>query len=307
VSLARPASPPPHSPQVGVDLAAACGEWSAALRRADRYGALGFTAARLALVDAGLEPPPGNDSGWGVMIGSSLGCWGSNAEHLRALRAPSGADLSPARFVRTVSSAVNGDISIAWHLGGPSATFVSGWTAGAEALIGAAVAIAGGRAHRMLAAGIESPEGPFLRMPAMAAPGGEQLNGTVLAEGAAVALLAAQGPPGALRLRACARGTGASPVGSIAGLRRVLEPLRVRALVLANTLPPSMRARIDAESGPDDLRVIDLPARSGEIGAAGAVAAAALAPTFLPAASRDVVVVISRGFEGGVVVLVLGR
>jgi len=297
---------------VTTNLAATCGEWAAALRRTDRYGALGFTAARLALLDAGLEPPPTVDAEWGVMIGSTLGCWGSNARHHGALRGEPGPDPSPALFVRTTSGAVNGDISIAWRLGGPSATFVSGWTAGAEALISAGAAISGGRARRMLAGGIEAPEGPFRAMNAAARlrSGGEWLP-AALAEGASVALLDAEGAPGALRLRAFARESDRSGSWSLSGLLRELDPLRIRCFVIANTLPGPMRTRLEEEAG--DLQVIDLPKHTGEIGAAGVVAAIAAAAT-TPAANTVTqdrlpggVVVLVRGVEGGVVVLALAR
>jgi hypothetical protein len=301
IGVLAPAAP---ALEVTASLPAACGEWAGALRRADRYGALGFAAARLALLDAGLGPPPAVDPEWGVMIGSALGCWGSNARHHGAMRGAPGLDPSPAVFVRTVSNAVNGDISIAWRLGGPAATFVSGWTAGAEALIAAGAAISGGRARRMLAGGVEAPEGPFRTMHAAARlrRGGEWLPAT-LAEGAAIALLGDDGAPGALRLRAFARGTDPSGRWSLAGLLGELDPLPIRCVAIANLLPPPMRARIQDEAG--DRQFIDLPGRTGEIGAAGAVAAIAMAEAARVDRSPGGIVVLARGAEGGVAVLAL--
>ena len=51
----------------------------------DRYSALGCAAAALALEHApGVRPQP-DDASWGVIVGSSLGCWASNGEYLDAL------------------------------------------------------------------------------------------------------------------------------------------------------------------------------------------------------------------------------
>src|SRR5262245_63835422 len=65
----------PRGSEVTADPAASCGELAAALRRADRYGALGFAAACLAIRDAGVDAPPATDPSWGVTVGSALGCW----------------------------------------------------------------------------------------------------------------------------------------------------------------------------------------------------------------------------------------
>jgi hypothetical protein len=304
-------------PGVPTDLTAACGEWAAALRRADRYGALGFTAARLSLMDAGVEPPSATEPSWGVATGSALGCWGSNTRHHRALRGTADLEPGPALFVRTVANSVNGDISIAWRLGGPSATFVSGWTAGAEALIAAGAALADGRARRMIAVGIESPEGPFRTMhaAARARPDGAWLP-EVLAEGAAAILMDAGGRPDTPRLVAFARGRDRPGSWSLAELRRAGGMPAIGRLVVANTVPPATRDRIESEA--EDLEVIDLPARTGEMGAAGAVAAVAIAvagsggapavdaprPGGTARAGRPAgTLVLARGAEGGLVVL----
>ena len=290
---------------VNADLAASCGALATALRRADRYGALGFTAACLAIRDAGVDPPPATDPSWGVTVGSALGCWGSNARHHRSLRGGAGLDPSPAGFVRTVSNSVNGDISIAWRLGGPSATFVSGWTAGAEALIAAGAAVAGGRARRMLACGVEAPEGPFTTLYAQERrrPEGAWLP-EVLAEGAAAIVMDAGGAPDAARLAGFARGGDRPGTWSLAALCRDGRLPPIGRLVIANMLPPATRAAIEADAG--DLEVIDLPARAGEIGAAGAVAAVAVAAASGAAARHAPgTLVLARGAAGGLAILVI--
>jgi beta-ketoacyl synthase-like protein len=297
--------------EVTADLRAACGEFAAALRRADRYGALGFTAACLAIRDAGVDPPQATDPSWGVTVGSALGCWGSNARHHRWQRGDAGLDPSPAGFVRTVSNAVNGDISIAWRLGGPSATFVSGWTAGAEALIEAGAAVAFGRARRMLACGVEAPEGPFRALYAeeRRRPEGAWLP-EALAEGAAAILVDADGAPDAPRLAGFARGGDRPGSWSLAALRREGPLPPIGRLVIANTLPPRTRAAIETDAA--GLEVIDLPARAGEIGAAGAVTAVAVAAAARgandghAAARRPAgALVLARDAQGGLAILAI--
>src|SRR5262249_37176144 len=118
--------------RVANDIAELCGESPLRLRRMDRYGALGFAAARLALRDSGLERALRGDASWGIVVGTSLGSWSSNAEYFRRLESGSFSDVGPALFARTVSNSVNGEVSIAEQLGGESETVVSGWAAGVE-------------------------------------------------------------------------------------------------------------------------------------------------------------------------------
>ncbi|HUD71516.1 MAG TPA: beta-ketoacyl synthase N-terminal-like domain-containing protein, partial [Dongiaceae bacterium] len=156
---------PPARRLLPVDPAGLCGDPPDQLRRADRYGAIGYAAASMAFRDAAAPADATTlDPRFGVMIGSSIACWSANRRFHEEHRDQPPASLSPALFVRTVANAVNGDISIARRLAGPCDTFVSGFTAGAEALIAAAAAIDAGRADAILAGGVEAPEG-FLEPP----------------------------------------------------------------------------------------------------------------------------------------------
>jgi len=272
-------------------------------RSLDRYGTLGRAAAIAALADAGVSPPERIDPDWGVIIGSSLGCATSSVRHHLDRRDRPVSELSPAVFVRTVSSAVNGDISIACRLGGASETLVSGWAAGAEALASAGAAIAEGRARWMLAGGVEAPDGRVGEMHAVFRRDADlSWLPRQLSEGAAIAVLGPEGAPGRESLPLRAYGRTHDPLGrfSLAGALDALRPLRFRSILVANAMPSDLLARWENEAG--SLPILALPRRVGELGAAGAPLAVALAS----ARRLDGVLVIARGVEGGIVALALG-
>ena len=297
----------PDAAGTTVDLQERCGESSLRFRRMDRYGALGYTAAYLALEAAardGAAPaalagvaPPGAprgggveaDAAWGVMLGSSLACWESIARHHHDLRHLSATEHSPAVFVRTVANAVNGDISIGRGLGGPAETYVSGWTAGAEAILAAGSALVEGRARWILAGGVEAP-GPEQR---------------AMGEAAAIALmgleLRSDARP-ALRLRAYGRAHDADRRLSLATMIDDSGATGAVTVIVANTMETDLLARHRREAGARPI--LYLPERSGELGAAGAAVAVALADR-LP--GGDCVLVLARDPEGGTVALALGH
>lgn len=318
-----------ETPEVTIDLPDLCGEPPLRFRRFDRYGELGYAAARLALRahPSGGGPPPAAeepaDPERGIILGSSLACWASNVTHQRAPRDPAAGAASAATFVRTVANSVCGDLSIALRFGGPGGLFAGGWTAGAEAIIAAASALAEHRARMILAGGVEAP-GPELR--AMhadggrddergrgdrggggdggGAPAGRFLPG-LLAEAAAIAVMESAGDdaePGSLRLLACGRAHDPDRRLSIAALLDAPAPIPLGTVVIANTMPPAFLDSARREAAP--RTVIDLPDRAGELGAAGACAAAALAAG-LP--GDEGVLVVTRDPAGGLAALVLGR
>jgi len=83
------------------DFAAATGEPPHRFRRMDRYAALGYTAAHIALARAGIAPSERGDASWGILLGSSTGCWASIAEFFRDLGASAApGSLSPAALTR---------------------------------------------------------------------------------------------------------------------------------------------------------------------------------------------------------------
>ena len=315
----------PGTAEVTIDLPALCGEPPLRFRRFDRYGELGYAAARLAwrATPYGGAPPDAGraaDPECGVILGSSLACWASNVRHQRAPRDPAAGAASAATFVRTVANSVCGDLSIALRLGGPGSLFAGGWTAGAESIIAAASALAEKRARAVLAGGVEAP-GPDLR--AMHAPGRRDPTGRrddgdpdpdggwfrgVLAEAAAIAVMEPAGDgdgvegPGPLRLLAHGRAHDPDRRLSMAALLDAPAPIPVGAVVIANTMPPALLDRAREEAAPRP--VIHLPDRAGELGAAGAPAAVALADG-LP--GGEGVLVVARDLAGGLAALVLGR
>jgi hypothetical protein len=261
------------------------------VRRLDRYGRLGVAVAAAALDAAAATPPAVLDPSWGVMVGSSLGCLESNRAHDRAVREKPLPEMSPALFVRTVSNSVTGDISIAWRLGGPSETFVSGWTAGVDALIAAATALEEGRARLVLAGAVEAPGGPLADAAGTAGPGAAGGMAVGPREAAAMALVAAAPKPGALRLIAAGRGRDPEGRMSLRAALVALAPARVAVVVMANGVPPDLLARWRDEAG--QVPIVELSKRTGELGSVGVFAA--LAGT---AAGSGMILAVARGPAG---------
>lgn len=295
----------PAGIEVAVDLPALCGETPLRFRRMDRFGMLGHAAAHLALCGIAassrparraVDPAPSAaeaDPSWGVMIGSSLACGGSIARHARGLLDRPLTDLSPSVFVRTVANAVNGDLSIGWGLGGPSETFVTGWTAGAEALLAAATALQEGRAEWILAGAVEAPD-PW---------SGPARPDSIPVEGAAIAVLrrGSDSPAaGTLRLRACLRRHDPHERFSLRAVLDATGPIPFGTVIVANTLRADLLRRVEEEGG--GRPVLHLPQLAGELGAAGAAVAAALADEM-----PEGVLVIARDPAGGTAALALGR
>ena len=128
----------------------------ARLRRMDRFGRSGFLAGGLALLDSGFRRPEAPDPRSGVIFGTAFGCRDSITQHAELLSAAARVeDLAPAVFAETVHNTVNGELAIAWGLGGLSETLVSGRTAGLEAVLVAARKIQEGAADRIVAGAAE--------------------------------------------------------------------------------------------------------------------------------------------------------
>jgi len=293
--------------EVPVDLAQATGEPPLRLRRMDRYAALGLAAASGALRGAPAAPAGKGDPEWGLFVGSSLACWSSNARFFLEEERRTPLELSPALFARTVPNAVNGEISIAHRIGGPSQTFVSGWAAGAEALAEAAALLAAGGARYILAGGVEAPDDLLRRM--HGALRGDPAQGWLpaqIAEAAAILVLTADAEhaaTGPIRIRAFLRCH--DPLGALSLARAAQDlPLPpVETLIVANSVASETleRWRLDL---PGAERVI-VPAATGEIGAAGAPAAAALAAARARAGRTGTVLIVARGVEGATLLLAL--
>lgn len=294
---------------VPADLATLCGDSPSRFRRMDRYNALAFAAAHLALSTAPARPREKGDPDWGLLLGSSLGCWSSNAQYFRDLEQGPAAELSPALFARTVSNAVNGEISIAHQIGGASQMIVSGWAAGGEALAEAAALLLEKRVVWVLAGGIEAPDETLQRM--HAARRQEQATAWLpegLAEGAGICVLThpLARVPGQLVVRAYWRGHDPCGTWSLSAALSALRPLSVTTIVVANTVPPGLLEQWQEEA--EGANIVNLPLLTGEIGAAGAPVAMAFAERSNGRVQgQDCALVIARGIEGGTVALALGR
>ena len=258
-------------------------------RRRDRYGTLALLAAREALGSAGLEGGAVG-SRCGVMIGTTHASAERNGRYACDL-AGGEAALSPALFVRTTSGAAAADIALAFKMGGPGQTFVSGWTAGGEALACAARAVSRGAADLVLAGGVEVPGPIFGR------------TGPAQSEAAAMVVVVSGASGERRRLLAYGRGRAPEPecLGAAIEAGRGFE---CDTLVIANDLEsdPWLRPGFVPPSGgasaPRRLRVGE---HAGALGAAGLFAGCAMAAE-IPGRS----LVVARDPSGDVAAVVLG-
>jgi hypothetical protein len=90
----------------------------------------------LALAAVGRLLPPGVEvrRDLGVAVGTTLGCFATNAAYQERLAAHGAAGASPRLFAATVSNAAAGEVGIAYGLGGPATTVTAGTTAGLAAM-----------------------------------------------------------------------------------------------------------------------------------------------------------------------------
>ena len=138
----------PARPRLPVDVSR--------LRRMDRFARSGFFAGSLSLVEAGIVPHKPPDATLGVVFGTAHGCRDSLIDFTLELRSSRSVEqLSPALFAETVHNTVNGELAIAWGLGGPSETIASGRTGGADAILRGAELVRAGRAAAVVAGGAE--------------------------------------------------------------------------------------------------------------------------------------------------------
>ncbi|MDH3496631.1 MAG: beta-ketoacyl-ACP synthase II [Gemmatimonadota bacterium] len=184
------------------------------LRRFDRFSQLGVATARLALVDAALDPARENGDRVGVTMGSALGGI-AHAESQAARYHAGGLRAVDANLALTVfGGAVSCNIAIAFGCRGPNSTNAMSCASGTVAVGEAFRAIRSGEADVMLAGGAEAPLSPlcfgaFALIRAMSTrnddpasasrPFDAGRDGFVMGEGAAVLVLEE-------RARAVARG-----------------------------------------------------------------------------------------------------
>ena len=123
------------------------------LRRMDPLAAQAVAAARLAVVDAGLDrsidrsaPSPGT----GIVFGTAYGCHSTTVRYANKLVERGACFTNPIDFPDSIDGAPAAHIAMELGLQGPSSTLVDGALSGEAALWHAAQAIGTGRAERML-------------------------------------------------------------------------------------------------------------------------------------------------------------
>jgi len=184
--------------------------------RYDRFGQLdsfsryAFVAAGHALDQADIQAPDERYEGAGVIFGTAFGCQEANLQFDQFSLDPAvglrGA--SPLAFKGTVDNAPAGWVSVAYGLRGVNATFVSGFGAGAEAMVAAAAAIEEGRAEVVLCGGVER----LLGLQIAALHRADYAPTPYAAEGAVVLVL---------ETAQTARGREHTPVATLAATRRL--------------------------------------------------------------------------------------
>ncbi|MFQ5703413.1 MAG: beta-ketoacyl-ACP synthase II [Gemmatimonadales bacterium] len=175
-----------------------------AVRRYDRFSQLGVTAARLAVLDAGLDLPREEPGSVGVMMGSALGGV-AFAEHQSAVYMRDGIRaVAPTLALSVFGGAVSCNIAIEFGITGPNSTNAMSCASGTIAIGDALNVIRSHKADVMLAGGSEAPLAPlcfgaFAIIRAMSSRNSEPArasrpfdidrDGFVMGEGAAVIVL----------------------------------------------------------------------------------------------------------------------
>ena len=264
-------------------------------RRLDRYAELGCAAAALAIEGAaGIRPRRGDDE-WGIVLGSSLGCWASNTEYLFDLERRRPALLSPALFVRTVANSVTGEIAIAHGIGGATQMIVSGWTAGAEAIVEACALLAEGRVRYVLAGGIEAPD-ETLRAQHRARRGELGWLPETLEEAAGLCLLTvAEEQEAGPRIVAYGRGHDPRGEWSLAEALLRLESPEIESVIVTNSAAPQILERWRRQVSGRPLLCSE---ESRGFGAVGAPLALACTTRRREEMKPGAALVLTRGAEG---------
>ena len=125
-------------------------------RRADRYAQLAMSAAKLAMVDAGLDGAPENPERFGVVVGSGIGGLQSLSEQHANLIHKGPSRISPFMIPMMISNMASGLISMEFGLQGPNYAPVSACATSAHAIGEAWRMIREGDADLFLAGGSEA-------------------------------------------------------------------------------------------------------------------------------------------------------
>ena len=91
-------------------------------RRSDRYTQFAIPAARMALLDSGLDPEAVDRTRIGVMVGSGIGGLSTLAEQHRVLMEKGPGRVSPFVIPMMIANIAAGMISMEYGFGGPNMT-----------------------------------------------------------------------------------------------------------------------------------------------------------------------------------------
>jgi 3-oxoacyl-[acyl-carrier-protein] synthase II len=154
--------------------------------RTERVTQLAFAATAPALAMAGLVATDGDPRPRiGVVLGTTFGCFLTNATFQRRLAEGGPAVASPRLFAATVSNAAAGELAIAYRLGGPAVTMTAGSVAGLAAIGHAVDLVRARQADALVAGGMDAVDAALERW---LGDGGLAAAAPV-AEGAAVLVL----------------------------------------------------------------------------------------------------------------------
>ncbi len=125
-------------------------------RRMDPYAHYAMAAAKMAMVDSGLEPSREDPTRMGVVVGSGVGgLWTLQTQHKQLLdKGPS--RVSPFMIPMMISNMASGLIAIAYNLKGPNYGMVSACASAAHCIGDAVRQIRMGEAEVMVAGGAEA-------------------------------------------------------------------------------------------------------------------------------------------------------
>ncbi len=130
-------------------------------RRNDRYTHFGFTAARMAVNDAALNPAAEDGDRLGVIIGSGIGGMHTYEQQLKVLWERGPRKVSPFTITSLISNMCSGLVAIEYGARGPNFSIVSACASSAHAIGEAFNALRRGEADVMIAGGSEAAITPF--------------------------------------------------------------------------------------------------------------------------------------------------
>ena len=242
----------------------------------DRNSQLGLLAASLALEEAGLRPIP-----QGLEVGVSFGtAWGNvrtEEMFLRALAEKGPRLASPLLFIHSYPNTTSSLMAIEWGLSGRALNFCTGRSAGAEAILAAASAVADGAAQAMLAGAAEAVDG------LTATPGFREAAGMMVLESPASA--STREAVIYAELRAWTRGSAGIARDPAACVRAALSHAGLSATELDAVLLDADGAGLDPDLAEafGTARQIDLRGYVGRTASAGAALAVITAAQALEA------------------------